>query len=430
MFFDVCFFKIILDKNSKSHFIFKKNCKFAKKTIMPTISNKGRNMPESPIRKLVPYADIAKKKGNKVYHLNIGQPDIKTPEVAMNSIKNLDIKVLEYSHSAGFESYRTKLSNYYKNHGIPVDVADIIITTGGSEALLFAMGSTMDSGDEIIIPEPFYANYNGFSIASGVSVVPVISTIDTGFSLPPIADFERLITPKTKAILICNPGNPTGYLYTKEEMCQLADLAKKYDLFLIADEVYREFTYDGDVHYSVMCIPGLEEHAIMIDSVSKRYSMCGARIGCIVSKNKEVMAAAMKFAQARLSPPTFAQIASEAALETPQSYFDEVISEYRERRDVLISELTKIEGVKVSKPKGAFYCIAELPVANADDFAQWLLESYDLEKETVMVAPAAGFYSTPGVGLNQVRIAYVLKKEDLIRSVAILKEALQTYLTK
>ena len=397
---------------------------------MPTISNKGRNMPESPIRKLVPYADIAKKKGNKVYHLNIGQPDIKTPEVAMNSIKNLDIKVLEYSHSAGFESYRTKLSNYYKNHSIPVDVADIIITTGGSEALLFAMGSTMDSGDEIIIPEPFYANYNGFSIASGVSVVPVISTIDTGFSLPPIADFERLITSKTKAILICNPGNPTGYLYTKEEMYQLADLAKKYDLFLIADEVYREFTYDGDVHYSVMSIPGLEEHAIMIDSVSKRYSMCGARIGCMVSKNKEVMAAAMKFAQARLSPPTFAQIASEAALETPQSYFDEVISEYRERRDVLISELTKIEGVKVSKPKGAFYCIAELPVANADDFAQWLLESYDLEKETVMVAPAAGFYSTPGVGLNQVRIAYVLKKEDLIRSVAILKEALQTYLTK
>ena len=397
---------------------------------MPTISNKGRNMPESPIRKLVPYADIAKKKGNKVYHLNIGQPDIKTPEVAMNSIKNLDIKVLEYSHSAGFESYRTKLSNYYKNHGIPVDVADIIITTGGSEALLFAMGSTMDSGDEIIIPEPFYANYNGFSIASGVSVVPVISTIDTGFSLPAIADFERLITYKTKAILICNPGNPTGYLYTKEEMYQLADLAKKYDLFLIADEVYREFTYDGDVHYSVMNIPGLEEHAIMIDSVSKRYSMCGARIGCMVSKNKEVMAAAMKFAQARLSPPTFAQIASEAALETPQSYFDEVISEYRERRDVLISELTKIDGVKVSKPKGAFYCIAELPVANADDFAQWLLESYDLEKETVMVAPAAGFYSTPGVGLNQVRIAYVLKKEDLIRSVAILKEALQTYLTK
>ena len=397
---------------------------------MPKVSNKGKNMPESPIRKLVPYSEIAKKKGNKVYHLNIGQPDIKTPEVAMNSIKNLDIKVLEYSHSAGFESYRTKLSQYYINHGLPINVADIIITTGGSEALLFAMGSTMDFGDEIIIPEPFYANYNGFSTASGVKVVPVISSIDTGFDLPPIADFEKLITPKTKAILICNPGNPTGYLYTKDEIMQLAALVKKHDLFLIADEVYREFTYDGDIHYSVMNIPGLEENAIMIDSVSKRYSMCGARIGCIVSKNKELMATAMKFAQARLSPPTFAQIASEAALETPQSYFDEVISEYRERRDTLIEELNKIEGVKVGKPKGAFYCIAQLPIDNADKFAQWLLESYDLNKETVMVAPAAGFYSTPGVGLNQVRIAYVLKKEDLIRSVQILKEAIKVYNSK
>jgi len=394
---------------------------------MPKISNKGKQMPESPIRKLVPYSEIAKKKGNKVYHLNIGQPDIKTPEVAMNSIKNLDIKVLEYSHSAGFESYRTKLSQYYINHGLPIDVADIIITTGGSEALLFALGSTMDQGDEIIIPEPFYANYNGFSTASGVNVVPVISTIDTGFALPPIADFEKLITPKTKAILICNPGNPTGYLYSKEEIMQLAALVKKHDLFLISDEVYREFTYDGDVHFSVMNVPGLEDNAIMIDSVSKRYSMCGARIGCIVSKNKELMATAMKFAQARLSPPTFAQIASEAALETPQSYFDEVITEYRERRDTLIEELNKIEGVIVAKPKGAFYCIAQLPIDNADKFAQWLLESYDLNKETVMVAPAAGFYSTPGVGLNQVRIAYVLKKEDLIRSVQILKEAIKTY---
>jgi aspartate aminotransferase len=394
---------------------------------MPKISNKGKQMPESPIRKLVPYSEIAKKKGNKVYHLNIGQPDIKTPEVAMNSIKNLDIKVLEYSHSAGFESYRTKLSQYYINHGLPIDVADIIITTGGSEALLFALGSTMDQGDEIIIPEPFYANYNGFSTASGVNVVPVISTIDTGFALPPIADFEKLITPKTKAILICNPGNPTGYLYSKEEIMQLAALVKKHDLFLISDEVYREFTYDGDVHFSVMNVPGLEENAIMIDSVSKRYSMCGARIGCIVSKNKELMATAMKFAQARLSPPTFAQIASEAALETPQSYFDEVITEYRERRDTLIEELNKIEGVIVAKPKGAFYCIAQLPIDNADKFAQWMLESYDLNKETVMVAPAAGFYSTPGVGLNQVRIAYVLKKEDLIRSVQILKEAIKTY---
>ena len=402
----------------------------SKLTIMPKVSNKGIQMPESPIRKLVPYAEIAKKKGHNVYHLNIGQPDIKTPEVAMNSIKNLDIKVLEYSHSAGFESYRTKLSQFYKNTGLPIDVADIIITTGGSEALLFAMGSTMDFGDEVIIPEPFYANYNGFSTASGVKVVPVISTIETGFALPPIADFERLITPKTKAILICNPGNPTGYLYSKEEIMQLAALVKKYDLFLIADEVYREFTYDGDVHYSVMNIPGLEENAIMIDSVSKRYSMCGARIGCIVSKNKELMATAMKFAQARLSPPTFAQIASEAALDTPQSYFDEVITEYRSRRDTLVEELNKIDGVVVSKPKGAFYCIAQLPIDNADKFAQWMLESYDLNKETVMVAPAAGFYSTPGVGLNEVRIAYVLNEEDLIRSVEILKNAIAAYNSK
>ena len=397
---------------------------------MPKISNKGKQMPESPIRKLVPYSEIAKKKGHKVYHLNIGQPDIKTPGVALNAVKNANIEVLEYSHSAGFESYRKKLSEYYTKHGLPIDLADIIITTGGSEALLFAMGSTMDTDDEIIIPEPFYANYNGFSTASGVKVVPVISTIDTGFALPPISDFEKLITPKTKAILICNPGNPTGYLYSKEEMMQLAELVKKHDLFLIADEVYREFTYDGDVHYSVMNIPGIEENAIMIDSVSKRYSMCGARIGCIVSKNKEVMATAMKFAQARLSPPTFAQIASEAALETPQSYFDEVITEYRERRDILIRELRKIEGVKVATPKGAFYCIAQLPVDNADNFAQWLLESYDFNGETVMVAPAAGFYSTPGVGLNEVRIAYVLKKDDLVRSVTILREAIKAYNSK
>ncbi len=340
---------------------------------MPKISNKGKQMPESPIRKLVPYSEIAKKKGHKVYHLNIGQPDIKTPEVAMNAVKNIDLTILEYSHSAGNESYRKKLSAYYINQGISVNIEDIIITTGGSEALMFAMGSTMDQGDEIIIPEPFYANYNGFSTASGVTVVPVISTIETGFALPAIEDFEKLITPKTKAILICNPGNPTGYLYSKEEIMKLAALVKKHDLFLISDEVYREFTYDGDIHYSVMNVPGLEEHTIMIDSVSKRYSMCGARIGCIVSKNKEVMATAMKFAQARLSPPTIEQIASEAALDTPKSYFDEVISEYRERRDTLINELNKIEGVIVSKPKGAFYCIAQLPVHNADDFAQWLL---------------------------------------------------------
>lgn len=394
---------------------------------MPKVSIKGQQMPESPIRKLVPYAEIAKKKGNKVYHLNIGQPDIKTPDVALEAVKNADIKVLEYSHSAGFESYRTKLSKYYKNHGLPIDTQDIIITTGGSEALLFAMGSTMDVNDEIIIPEPFYANYNGFSTASGVKVVPVISGIETGFALPPIEAFEKLITPKTKAILICNPGNPTGYLYSQKEILKLAEIVKKHDLFLIADEVYREFIYDGEKHYSVMNVPGLEEHAIMIDSVSKRYSMCGARIGCIVSKNKEVMATAMKFAQARLSPPTYAQIASEAALETPQSYFDDVISEYKDRRDTLISELNKIEGVKVATPKGAFYCIAKLPIDNADKFAQWLLESYDLNGETVMVAPAAGFYSTPNVGLDEVRIAYVLKKDDLIKSVQILKEAIIQY---
>jgi aspartate aminotransferase len=394
---------------------------------MPKVSIKGQQMPESPIRKLVPYAEIAKKKGNKVYHLNIGQPDIKTPEVALQAVKNADISVLEYSHSAGFESYRTKLSSYYKNHGLPIETQDIIITTGGSEALLFAMGSTMDSGDEIIIPEPFYANYNGFSTASGVKVVPVISGIETGFALPPIEAFEKLITPKTKAILICNPGNPTGYLYSKEEILKLAEIVKKHDLFLIADEVYREFIYDGETHFSVMNVPGLEEHAIMIDSVSKRYSMCGARIGCIVSKNKDVMATAMKFAQARLSPPTYAQIASEAALDTPQSYFDDVISEYKERRDILISELQKIDGITVASPKGAFYCIAKLPVDNADNFAQWLLESYDFNGETVMVAPAAGFYSTPNVGLDEVRIAYVLKKEDLIKAVQILKEAITVY---
>jgi len=420
---------ILYQKNAAKKLLkFKKNWKFVQKfTEMPKISNKGKNMPESPIRKLVPYSEIAKKKGHKVYHLNIGQPDIKSPEVAMNAIKNLDIKVLEYSHSAGFESYRKKLSAFYTKTGLPINIEDVIITTGGSEALLFAMGSTMDTDDEIIIPEPFYANYSGFSTASGAKVVPVISTIDTGFALPPIADFEKLITSKTKAILICNPGNPTGYLYSKEEMMQLATLVKKHDLFLIADEVYREFTYDGDIHYSVMSIPGIEQNAIMIDSVSKRYSMCGARIGCIVSKNKEVMATAMKFAQARLSPPTFAQIASEAALDTPQSYFDEVITEYRERRDTLVHELNKINGVKVAVPKGAFYCIVELPIDNADKFAQWLLESYDFEGETVMVAPAAGFYSTKGVGLNQVRIAYVLKKEALIKCVQILKEAMIAY---
>ena len=398
---------------------------------MPQISNKGKNMPESPIRKLVPYADIAKRNGNKVYHLNIGQPDIKTPKVALDAVKNADISVLEYSHSAGFESYRTKLAAYYQSHNLPINTEDIIITTGGSEALLFAMGCVADLDDEVIIPEPFYANYKGFATAAGAKVVSVISTLEQGFVLPPIAEFEKLITPKTKAILICNPGNPTGYLYSEDEIMQLAQLVIKHDLFLIADEVYREFIYDDtEKHHSVLNVPNLQNHAIMIDSVSKRYSMCGARIGCIVSKNKELMATAMKYAQARLSPPTYAQIASEAALETPQSYFDEVKAEYKGRRDILIAELQKIEGVKVGTPKGAFYCIVQLPVANAEDFAKWLLESFEYNKETVMVAPAAGFYSTSGMGLNEVRIAYVLNQEDLVKSVRILKEALAVYNSK
>ncbi len=394
---------------------------------MPSISNKGKLMPQSPIRKLVPYAEDAKKRGIKVYHLNIGQPDIKTPEVALNAIKNNTLEIVAYSRSEGSEEYRTKLAGYYKKNNIKVTSTDIIITTGGSEALLFTFGSIMDQGDEVIIPEPFYANYNGFSIASGVKVVPVISKIEDNFALPPIEDFEKLITPKTKAILICNPGNPTGYLYSEDEINKLSEIVKKHNLFLIADEVYREFVYDGQKHHSIMEVNGLEEHAIMIDSVSKRYSMCGARIGCIVSKNPEVTNTALKFAQARLSPPTYAQIASEAALETPQSYFDDVIEEYVDRRNTLIKELQSIKGVKVANPKGAFYCIAELPIKNADDFSQWLLEKFSLNKETVMIAPAAGFYSTYGLGKNQVRIAYVLKKEDLIASVNILKQALIQY---
>ncbi|WP_339917327.1 pyridoxal phosphate-dependent aminotransferase [Yeosuana marina] len=394
---------------------------------MPKISSKGQSMPQSPIRKLVPYAENAYKQGKTVYYLNIGQPDIKTPEIALDAVKTHSLEILAYTRSEGSEEYRKKIANYYHKKDIEVTHENIIVTTGGSEALLFAFGSIMDSDDEIIIPEPFYANYNGFSVASGINIVPVISKIDDDFALPPIEEFEKLITPKTKAILICNPGNPTGYLYSKEEIKQLADLVKKHDLFIIADEVYREFAYDGISHYSIMQEEGLGEHAIMIDSVSKRYSMCGARIGCLVSKNEAVIQTALKFAQARLSPPTFAQIASEAALETPQSYFDEVIEEYVDRRNTLITELQKIEGVKVAKPNGAFYCIAELPIKNSDDFAQWLLEHYDLNGETVMVAPAAGFYSTPGVGLNQIRIAYVLKKESLIKAVNIIKEALKVY---
>ena len=384
-------------------------------------------MPESPIRKLVPYAEAAIKKGRTIYQLNIGQPDIKTPAKALAAVKNADIEVLSYSHSAGFQSYRDKLAKYYSKHDINISSNELIITTGGSEALLFTMGSICDSGDEVIIPEPFYANYNGFATASGVTVVPVKSKIEDSFALPPISEFEKLITSRTKAIIICNPGNPTGYLYTKEEIDQLAEIVKKHDLFLVADEVYREFAYEGAQHYSIMSVAGLEQNAIMIDSVSKRYSMCGARIGCVASRNKDFMATAMKFAQARLSPPTFAQIASEAALETEQEYFDEVIEEYTARRNTLVNGLEQIDGVRVAIPKGAFYCIAELPVADAEDFAKWLLESFEMNNETIMVAPAAGFYSTPNTGLNQVRIAYVLKIEDLKRSIEILKEALKQY---
>lgn len=394
---------------------------------MPSISHKGLLMPQSPIRKLVPFAEAAKTRGIQIHHLNIGQPDIKTPSQALQAVKNTDIEVLAYSHSAGFASYREKLSQYYKKNNIDVSAADIIVTTGGSEALLFAMGTITDPGDEIIIPEPFYANYNGFATANGVKVVPVISTLEDGFALPPIADFEKQITSRTKAIVICNPGNPTGYLYSQEEIHQLAAIVKKHDLFLIADEVYREFAYDGLQHHSIMSQEGIDNHTIMIDSVSKRYSMCGARIGCIVSRNKNVITTAMKFAQARLSPPTFAQLAAEAALETPEAYFTQVIEEYVARRNVLVAGLEKIPGVKVAKPKGAFYCIAELPVQDADHFAQWLLESFDLNGKTVMVAPAAGFYSSDGVGLNQVRIAYVLEENALQEAVAILGEALKQY---
>lgn len=394
---------------------------------MPKVSRKGKLMPQSPIRKLVPFAEKAIKSGKTIYHLNIGQPDIKTPKIALEAIKNNTIEILAYSRSEGSETYRKKIANYYSKHSIEVNHNQIIVTTGGSEALLFAFGSIMDVDDEVIIPEPFYANYNGFSTASGVKIVPVVSKIDNNFALPPIEEFEKLISKKTKAILICNPGNPTGYLYSKEEIQKLAAIVKKHDLFLIADEVYREFTYDGLEHYSILQEKSIEDHAIVIDSVSKRYSMCGARIGCLVSKNSDLIATALKFAQARLSPPTFAQIACEAALDTPQSYFDNVITEYVERRDTLINELQKIEGIKVGTPKGAFYCIVELPVKNTDHFAQWLLEDFDVEGETIMVAPAAGFYSSPNVGLNQIRIAYVLNKESLIKSVHILKEALKVY---
>jgi aspartate aminotransferase len=394
---------------------------------MPKISTKGQMMPQSPIRKLVPFADTAKKKGRKVYHLNIGQPDIHTPEVALDAIRNFNDKVIEYSHSAGILSYRQKLTGYYKNIGIDITPDEIIVAAGASEAILFAMQSTMDPGDEIIIPEPFYANYNGFAINSGVVVKPIPSFIENGFALPPISEFEKAITPRTKAIMVCNPNNPTGYLYSREELEILREIVIKHDLYLFSDEVYREFCYDGNTHFSVMQLDGLQEHVILFDSVSKRYSACGVRIGCMISKNKAVMATALKFAQARLSPPTIGQVASEAALDTPSSYFDEVLVEYHARRNIVVDAINKIPGAFCPNPKGAFYVVARLPIDDSDIFCQWLLEDFEFENQTVMLAPATGFYATPGKGKDEVRISYVLKVADLAASMKCLEEALKVY---
>jgi aspartate aminotransferase len=394
---------------------------------MPTISSKGLSMPQSPIRKLVPFAEKAIKQGNEVLHLNIGQPDIKTPQVALDAIKDIDRNVIEYSHSAGFASYRNKLADYYKSVGIDVDSDEILVTTGGSEALIFGFLSCFNPGDEIIIPEPFYANYNGFANIAGINIVPVTAKIENGFALPEIEDFEKLITSKTKGIVICNPGNPTGYLYSKEDLNELKEIIAKHDLYLFADEVYREFCYDGNSPFSVMNLEGIDQNVVLIDSVSKRYSMCGARIGALVCRNKELIATALKFAQARLSPPTLAQIASEAALNTPQAYFDDVIEEYVERRDIMVDGLNEIPGVFCPKPKGAFYCVARFPVDSTEKFCQWLLEEFNHNGQTVMMAPASGFYATKGLGQNEARIAYVLEKESLREAVACLRAALEVY---
>ncbi|RPH29400.1 MAG: pyridoxal phosphate-dependent aminotransferase [Bacteroidales bacterium] len=394
---------------------------------MPIISEKGKAMPASPIRKLVPFAEEAKRKGRKVYHLNIGQPDIPTPQIALDAIKNNPLNVVEYSHSAGNESYRKGLANYYKGIGINITQNDIITTTGGSEAITIAFMTCLNPGDEVIIPEPFYANYNSFALQAGVVVKPITSYINTDFALPPIAEFEKLITPKTKGIVICNPNNPTGYLYSQAELEQLATIIKKYDLYLFSDEVYREFCYDGVTHFSAMMLKGLENNVILLDSVSKRYSMCGVRIGALISLNKEVVASAMKFAQARLSPPSYGQIAAEAALTTPKSYFDEVYNEYIERRNYMVEALNKMEGVYCPKPRGAFYTVVKLPIDDSDKFAQWLLDSFEYNNQTVMIAPATGFYSTCGAGKNEVRIAYVLKIDDLKNAMKCLEEGLKQY---
>jgi len=393
---------------------------------MPGISKKAQAMPESPIRRLVPYAEEAKRQGKKVYHLNIGQPDIETPKVSLDAIKNLEDKVFAYSHSAGNESYRRKLAGYYQNIDIPVDHNEILITTGGSEAITFGFLACMNPGDEVIIPEPFYANYNGFAVSAGVKVVPVTSSIENDFALPPIEDFEALITEKTKGIVICNPNNPTGYLYSEEELKALAHIVKKHDLYLFSDEVYREFCYDGNSHFSAMHL-GLDEHVIMMDSVSKRYSMCGVRVGCLVTKNKAILSSVLKFAQARLCPPYLGQVASEAAIDTPSDYFDEVYQEYISRRDYMVKRLNEMHGVKSPMPKGAFYTVVSLPVDDADKFSQWMLENFDYKKQTVMMAPASGFYSTPGLGKNEVRIAYVLNKSDLENAMQCLEEGLKVY---
>ncbi len=394
---------------------------------MPKISSRAVEMPSSPIRKLVPFAEEAKKKGRTVYHLNIGQPDIETPKCVLDKMHHLNLKVVEYSHSAGFQSYREGLAKYYKKLNIDLDPNnEIMVTTGGSEALIFAFQVCFEPGDEIIIPEPFYANYNGFATTSGLNVVPVTAKIEDGFALPPIEEFEKKITSKTKGILICNPGNPTGYLYSQEELNTLRDIVKKHDLFLFADEVYREFCYDGATHISALTLEGIEDNVVLVDSVSKRYSMCGARIGALISRNKELMASALKFGQARLSPPTFGQIAGEEALNTPQSYFDDVIEEYVERRNIMVDGLNKIDGVLCPKPSGAFYAIARLPIDNADKFCQWLLEDFEYNNETVMLAPATGFYAS-NLGQNEVRIAYVLNKTALHSALTCLEEALKVY---
>jgi aspartate aminotransferase len=394
---------------------------------MPKIALRGEQMPPSPIRKLVPFAEAAKKRGTKVYHLNIGQPDIETPKAVMDAVRHTDMKVLEYSHSAGFESYRKKLVEYYKRNNIEVNHNQIIVTTGGSEAILFGVMSCMDPDDEIIIPEPFYANYNGFAISAGVKVVPIPSSIDTGFALPPIDAFEQAITPRTKAIMICNPNNPTGYLYSMEELEVLRDICIKYDLFLFSDEAYREFCYDGRKHISALSIPGLENHAILMDTISKRYSACGGRIGAFITRNQQVLDAAMKFAQARLSPPSFAQILGEAAVDLPLNYFDEVHAEYNSRRDLLVKRLNAMDGVFCPNPGGAFYAMAKLPVADTEVFCQWLLEDFSHEGATVMMAPAAGFYATKGQGKDEVRLAYVLNLEDINHAMDCLEAALKVY---